>query len=95
MPRQVQLAAVVSIRFVKKTAGWGFMGSYDQSTVVTLPLSTSMKNDWFNEKGKNGSEKELLTFFNQGLKMDIRPLSKLENSEIEIHYEPQLIKREM
>lgn len=68
---------------------------YDQSTVVTLPLSTSMKNDWFNEKGKNGSEKELLTFFNQGLKMDIRPLSKIENSEIEIHYEPQLIKREM
>ncbi|MGE0197514.1 MAG: glycosyltransferase family 2 protein [Simkaniaceae bacterium] len=67
---------------------------YERSKVVNLPLNIVSANEWINEKKTNISTKDLLTAFQQGLKMDIVPLKGLENSEIEINYEPQFIKRE-
>jgi len=62
---------------------------YGRSKAVALPLAR-VKVD---EKIINFSRKDLLTFFDQGLKIDIEPLNHLENNEIEINYEPQFVKR--
>ena len=66
---------------------------YTRSKVVNLPLNIVMANEWINEKMTNISTKDLLTFFDQGLKMDIEPLNQIDNSEVEISYEPEFIKR--
>jgi len=62
---------------------------YTRSKVVNLPLDVVMAN----EKMTNFSTKDLLTLFDQGLKMDIEPLREVDNCKIEIDYEPQFTKR--
>ncbi|MCB1107153.1 MAG: hypothetical protein KDK76_03555, partial [Chlamydiia bacterium] len=66
---------------------------YDQSKVVNLSLSGVMENEWVSEKIANASTKDLLIFFDQGLKMDLTPLDQIENSDIAIEFKPELTKR--
>lgn len=66
---------------------------YERSKVVNLPLNVVMANEWVDEKMTNISTKELITFFDQGLKMGIAPLNQLENSAVEVEYDPQFIQR--
>ena len=66
---------------------------YDRSKAVSLPLNIVMENEWIQKKVTNISTKELLSFFDQGLKMDITPLDQLENQTIEVDFEPKFIKR--
>jgi len=66
---------------------------YDQSKVVNLPLNIVMENEWVVEQVTNISTKELLTFFDQGLKMDIAPLERVENESVEIDFKPEFTKR--
>lgn len=66
---------------------------YDQSKVVNLPLNIVMENEWVVEQVTNISTKELLTFFDQGLKMDIVPLEQIENKSVEIDFKPEFTKR--
>ncbi len=62
---------------------------YAQSKVVSLPLNIATENEWINAK----STKDLLTTFEQGLKMDIAPLDRLENKTIELDVNPRFVKR--
>jgi glycosyltransferase involved in cell wall biosynthesis len=66
---------------------------YDRSKVVNLPLNVMKASERINEKMASISTKDLLTFFDQGLKMDIEPLNEIENCRVEIDYEPQFIRR--
>lgn len=66
---------------------------YDQSKVATLPLNIVMENEWVKEASVNTSTKELLVTFEQGLKMDIEPLDRLENKTIELDFIPKFVKR--
>ncbi|MCB1109841.1 MAG: hypothetical protein KDK64_02580 [Chlamydiia bacterium] len=60
----------------------------DQSKVVNLPLNMVV-----DQSVANLSTKELLTFFDQGLKMDITPLTEVVNDSIEIDFNPKFTKR--
>ncbi len=66
---------------------------YGRSKAVNLSLNVVTENEWVDEKLTNISTKELLTFFDQGLKMDISPLEHIENQTIEIDFEPKFTKR--
>lgn len=66
---------------------------YESSKVVNLPLNIAAENEWVNKKISNISTKDLLTLFEQGLKMDINCLSKIENLSVELDFEPEFIKR--
>ena len=66
---------------------------YDRSKAVSLPLNIVMGNEWVPEKVTNISTKELLSFFDRGLKMDIAPLDQFENQTIEIDFQPEFTKR--
>ncbi|QVL57856.1 MAG: glycosyltransferase family 2 protein [Simkaniaceae bacterium] len=66
---------------------------YDRSKAVNLPLNIVMENEWVQEKVTNISTKELLSFFDQGLKMDIAPLDHFENQTVEVDFEPEFTKR--
>ena len=57
---------------------------YSRSKVVKLS---------FDRLDKRCSPGDLLTLFDQGLKIDTKPLNQLENREVEIRYEPCFIKR--
>ncbi len=66
---------------------------YDQSKVVNLPMNVVMENEWMARQVTNISTKELLTLFDQGLKMDIVPLEKIKNESVEIDFKPEFTKR--
>ncbi|WP_194847337.1 glycosyltransferase [Candidatus Neptunochlamydia vexilliferae] len=66
---------------------------YDQSKVVRLPLNTVMENEWIHAKSPKISTKDLLTTFEQGLKMDISSLERLENKKVELEISPRFVKR--
>lgn len=66
---------------------------YDRSKAVSLPLNIVMENEWVHETVTNISTKELLSFFDQGLKMNIAPLDQLENQTIEVDFKPEFTKR--
>ncbi|MDN3508938.1 MAG: glycosyltransferase family 2 protein [Candidatus Neptunochlamydia sp.] len=65
----------------------------DRSKAVSLLLNIVLRNELTPEKVTNISTEELFSFFEQGLKMDIAPLHQLENSTIEISFEPEFIER--
>ena len=66
---------------------------YDQSKVVNLPLNIVMENEMVDGQNAKISTKELLTFFDQGLKMDIVPLEQIENKSVEIEFMPEFTRR--
>lgn len=66
---------------------------YDRSKVVNLPLNIVIKNEWTGGQVTNISTKELLAFFDQGLKINIVPLGQIENESVEIDFKPEFTKR--
>lgn len=60
-----------------------------QSKVVDLPLNMVIAG----VEGARISTKELLAFFNQGLKMDITPLEEVDNATIAIEFNPEFTER--
>ena len=62
---------------------------YARSKVVDLPLNIVIAN----EEGGQVSTKELLTTFEQGLKMDITAVERLENDSIAIEIRPKFLER--
>ena len=70
------------------------VGLYDQSAkIVSFPLKSVIQNEWVKSKICDISTKQLLSLFEQGLKMNIQPLHQIDNHSIHIEYEPELIKR--
>ncbi len=70
------------------------VGLYSHSAkVVSVPLKNVIENEWIKKKVCDVSKKQLLYFFKQGLKMNIKPLYQIDNHSIHIDYEPELIKR--
>ncbi|MEM8728206.1 MAG: hypothetical protein AAGE99_05880, partial [Chlamydiota bacterium] len=66
---------------------------YDRSKAMSLSLHSALGNESGPERGSRISTKESLSFFEQGLKMDITPLDRFENQTIEIGFEPEFTKR--
>ena len=66
---------------------------YDRSKVVEMPMNIAIESEWLEEKAGPLSKKELLTLFEQGLKMDLSSIERVENHEIEISHEPRFITR--
>jgi hypothetical protein len=52
-----------------------------------------MENEMVDGQNAKISTKELLTFFDQGLKMDIVPLEQIENKSVEIEFMPEFTRR--
>ena len=65
---------------------------FEHSKIINLPLN-SVQPDWENRHMHFATAEEFLTLFNQGLKIDIRPLFCIENRSAHMEYEPLLIKR--
>lgn len=66
---------------------------YDRSKVVEMPMNIALESEWLEEKAGPLSKKELLTLFEQGLKMDLSSIEGVENHEIEISADPRFIIR--
>lgn len=65
--------------------------SYQTTKIVNLPLNL-VQTDCHNPNMNFLSSRELLDIFLAGLKMDIRPLFKVNNSDAHMYYEPIFIK---
>ncbi len=66
---------------------------FSESKIVNLPLNL-VQNDYSKNRHQEGySAADLLTVFNQGLKIDIRPLYLIKNSAAHMEYEPLFIER--
>ncbi len=64
---------------------------YEKSKIVNIPLS--LVNPSSNRNMNSYSAEELLTLFNQGLKIDVVPLFQIENKAAHMEYNPTFIKR--
>jgi glycosyltransferase involved in cell wall biosynthesis len=71
----------------------GFVGLfYDNSRIVNLPLNLVHPSE--HRYMRSYTTEELLSLFEEGMKIDVSPLYRLENRAVQIEYEPALIKRE-
>lgn len=66
---------------------------YEESKVVNIPLNITWENEWINESRNEISKMELLQLFEEGMKMDISPLHKIDNHSAHIEYQPRFIER--
>ncbi|MCP5505460.1 MAG: hypothetical protein H7A38_01080 [Chlamydiales bacterium] len=66
---------------------------YDKSKAVSLPLNIAMENEGASEKVSKISTKQLLTYFDQGLKIDISRLEEIENETIDVSFIPEFVHR--
>ncbi|OGN56153.1 MAG: hypothetical protein A3E26_05730 [Chlamydiae bacterium RIFCSPHIGHO2_12_FULL_49_32] len=64
---------------------------YENSKCVNLPLNLVIPSS--NRNSNIYTPQELLTLFNQGLKLDITPLRQMKNISRHIDYTPQFIRR--
>jgi hypothetical protein len=65
---------------------------FHETKMVNLPLNRVQKV-WANRNMESFTPQELLAFFNQGLKMDIRPLYAIKNPGAHMEYTPAFIVR--
>jgi len=65
---------------------------YEHTKMVNLPLNR-VQNDCQNAHMNFMTSLELLELFNQGFKIDIQPLHRIENKSAHMNYEPILIQR--
>lgn len=66
---------------------------YDRSKAVSLPLNIAMENERASEKISKISTKELLTYFDQGLKINTVQVEQIENESIDVPFKPTFIQR--
>lgn len=66
---------------------------YDRSKAVSLPLNIAMENEGALGKVIKISTKELLTYFDQDLKMDTSQVEMIENESIDLPFKPEFIHR--
>lgn len=66
---------------------------YDRSKAVSLPLNIAMENEKDSERVSKISTKELLTYFDQGLKINTLQVEQMENEAINVSLKPTFIKR--
>jgi hypothetical protein len=64
---------------------------YETSKIVNIPLGLVNMSE--NRNMNLYSAEEMLTFFNQGLKIDIEPLHQIQNISAHIEYQPLFIER--
>ncbi|MCB1082051.1 MAG: hypothetical protein KDK63_02785, partial [Chlamydiia bacterium] len=67
---------------------------YDRSKALSLPLNLTVEGEGIEEKVSKMSTKELLTLFDQGLKMDITSIQKVDNRAIDLSIKPTFIQRQ-
>lgn len=66
---------------------------YGKSKAVSLPLNIAIENEGTYEEGSKISTKQLLTYFDQGLKIDTSHLEEFENETIDVSLTPEFVLR--
>ena len=66
---------------------------FDESKVVTLPRAFTAESEEREVMAKYHSTKELLLYFDQGLKIDIESLKDVQSEHVEVELMPEFIKR--
>lgn len=66
---------------------------YGKSKAVSLPLNIAMEDEGASEKVSKISTKQLLTYFDQGLKIDTSHLEEIENETIDVSLAPEFVRR--
>lgn len=66
---------------------------YDRSKAVSLPLNIAIEGEGEAEKFSKISTKELLTYFDQGLKMNTAQIEEIENESIDVSIKSEFIQR--
>ena len=65
---------------------------FEAAKIVNLPLN-SVQPDWENRNMRFATAEEFLLLFNQGLKIDIQPLFRIDNRSAHMEYQPFYIRR--
>ena len=65
---------------------------FETAKIVNLPLN-SVQPDWENRNMRFATAEEFLLIFNQGLKIDIQPLFRIDNRSAHMEYLPTYIQR--
>jgi hypothetical protein len=67
---------------------------FENAKVVNVPLNR-VQQVWTNRSMNLLSVEELLELFNRGLKIDIRPLYKIQNKAVHMEYTPTFVGRDV